>query len=61
MSLRLIKFLSTAINVETFRGVVQLSGFAASAAEIDKAVKATQGVSGVKSVTNNIQLRSATK
>lgn len=52
---------STAINVETFRGVVQLSGFAASQAEVDKAVKAAQGVSGVKSVKNSIQLRAAAR
>jgi osmotically-inducible protein OsmY len=51
----------TSINVETFRGVVQLSGFAATQAEADRAVKLAQSVSGVKSVKNDIRLRSATK
>jgi osmotically-inducible protein OsmY len=49
----------TSINVETFRGVVQLSGFAATQAEINAAVKLAGGVSGVKSVKNDIRLRSA--
>jgi len=45
------------INVETFKGVVQLSGFVSSREDIDKAVKLARGVSGVKSVTNNMQLK----
>lgn len=49
----------TAISVETFRGTVQLSGFAKSQAEIDRAVKLTREVSGVKSVKNDIRLRAA--
>jgi osmotically-inducible protein OsmY len=49
----------TSINVETFRGVVQLSGFAATQAEIDAAVKLTSQVTGVKSVKNDIRLRAA--
>jgi len=45
------------INVETFKGVVQLSGFVNSQAEIDKAVEVVQQVKGVKSVKNDMQLK----
>jgi osmotically-inducible protein OsmY len=38
------------INVETFKGVVQLSGFVGSQADIDHAVTVARGVAGVKSV-----------
>ena len=51
----------TSINVETFRGVVQLSGFAATQAEADRAVKLAREVSGVKSVKNDIRLRALAK
>ncbi len=45
------------INVETFKGVVQLSGFVNSSADIDKAVEITRGVSGVVSVKNDMRLK----
>ncbi len=45
------------ISVETNNGVVQLSGFASSQPEIDKAAKLARNVQGVKSVENNIQLK----
>jgi osmotically-inducible protein OsmY len=48
---------SAEINVETFKGVVQLSGFVKTQAEIDKAAVVTRGVSGVKSVKNDIRLK----
>ena len=48
---------SSEINVETFRNVVQLSGFVSSQAEIDAAVNLARSVSGVESVQNNMQLR----
>ena len=48
---------SAEINVETFKGVVQLSGFVNSRADIDKAVVVTRGVSGVKSVKNDMRLK----
>jgi hyperosmotically inducible protein len=48
---------SAEINVETFKGVVQLSGFVKTQAEIDKATAVTRGVSGVKSVKNDIRLK----
>jgi osmotically-inducible protein OsmY len=48
---------SAEINVETFKGVVQLSGFVSSRDDINKAVKLARGVKGVKSVTNSMQLK----
>ena len=42
------------INVETFKGVVQLSGFVKSPQAVSRAVAVARGVSGVKSVTNNL-------
>ncbi len=48
---------SAEINVETFKGVVQLSGFVSSSANIDKAVAVTRSVKGVVSVTNNMRLK----
>ena len=48
---------SSEINVETFKGVVQLSGFVNSQDDIDKAVEITRQVKGVKSVKNDMQLK----
>jgi len=48
---------SSEINVETFKGVVQLSGFVNSQADINKAVEVTRNVKGVKSVTNSMRLK----
>ncbi len=48
---------STEINVETFKGRVQLSGFVSSRAAIDRAVQVAQGVSGVSSVGNDMRLK----
>ena len=45
------------INVETFKGTVQLSGFVRSQADIDQAVQVARGVAGVKSVTNNMRIK----
>ena len=42
------------IKVVTFKGTVQLSGFANSQQEIDRAVQLTREVAGVKSVKNDI-------
>lgn len=47
------------ISVETLNGEVQLSGFAASEAEKAKAGEVARGVPDVKSVRNNIVVRSA--
>jgi osmotically-inducible protein OsmY len=46
-----------AVNVETFKGVVQLSGFVKTAAERNRAVELARGVKGVKEVKNDILLR----
>lgn len=48
---------STEISVETFKGVVQLSGFVATSAEIAKAGDAARKVKGVKAVKNDIRLK----
>ena len=48
---------SAQINVETFKGVVQLSGFVSTQANINKAVEVARGVGGVKSVKNDMRLR----
>jgi len=45
------------INVETFKGVVQLSGFVTSTALANKAVEITRQVSGVKSVKNDMRVK----
>lgn len=43
------------IKVTTFKGVVQLSGYASSQQEIDRAVELARKVPGVKSVKNDIR------
>lgn len=48
---------SAEINVETFKGRVQLSGFVSSRASIDRAVQVAQGVSGVSSVANDMRVK----
>jgi osmotically-inducible protein OsmY len=48
---------SAEINVETFKGVVQLSGFVSSRADIAKAVEIARSVKGVTSVKNDMQLK----
>jgi hyperosmotically inducible protein len=48
---------ATEINVETFKGVVQLSGFVSSQEAAYKAVDLARNVSGVKSVTNDMRLK----
>ena len=45
------------ISVETYKGVVQLSGFATSQSEINRAGEIARGVKGVTSVKNDIRIR----
>lgn len=45
------------VNVETFKGVVQLSGFVSSQAAANRAVELARGVAGVKSVKNDMQIK----
>ena len=46
------------VNVETFKGVVQLSGFVNTQDEKNKAEDIARGVRGVKSVKNNLIVKS---
>jgi len=48
---------SAEINVETFKGVVQLTGFVSSRAAINKAAEVARGVKGVTSVRNDMRLK----
>jgi hyperosmotically inducible protein len=48
---------SAEINVETYKGTVQLSGFVGSEAAANKAVEVTRGVKGVKSVKNDMRIK----
>lgn len=48
---------SAEINVETFKGIVQLSGFVSSQANVSTAVVVAQNVQGVKSVKNDMRLK----
>ncbi|MEG3113485.1 MULTISPECIES: BON domain-containing protein [Pantoea] len=48
---------STEINVETFKGKVQLSGFVSSPQMANRAVEVARSVAGVKSVVNNMQIK----
>ena len=45
------------INVETFKGVVQLSGFVSSKDSKDRAVTVARGVGGVKSVKDDMRIK----
>lgn len=47
------------VKVETFKGTVQLSGFADSSAEIERAAQIAAKVAGVKGVRNDIRLKPA--
>ncbi len=48
---------SAEINVETFKGSVQLSGFVSSRASMVKAVEVTRNVAGVKTVRDDMRLK----
>jgi len=48
---------SLPMSVATYKGVVQLSGYADSDAQIQKALAVTRGVPGVHSVSNDLHLR----
>ena len=48
---------SAQINVETFKGTVQLSGFVNSRADINKAGDVARSVPGVTSVRNDMRLK----
>jgi hyperosmotically inducible periplasmic protein len=48
---------AAAVNVETYRGVVQLTGFVDSDEQVTRAVSAAKKVQGVRSVKNDIRLK----
>jgi osmotically-inducible protein OsmY len=48
---------STEINVETFKGTVQLSGFVSQPEDIAKAAEIARGVKGVTGVKNDIHVK----
>lgn len=48
---------ATEINVETYKGVVQLSGFVSSRDAELRATEVARGVSGVKAVNNDMRLK----
>ena len=48
---------SSEINVQTFKGRVQLSGFVSSAADAKRAVDVTRQVQGVRIVENDMQIK----
>jgi osmotically-inducible protein OsmY len=48
---------SAEINVETFKGRVQLSGFVSSQADINRATALARNIKGVTSVANDMRLK----
>lgn len=48
---------SAEINVETFKGVVQLSGFVSTQANVITALDVARNVGGVKSVRDSMRLK----
>jgi osmotically-inducible protein OsmY len=49
---------AAAINIETYRGVVQLTGFVDSREQASKAEAAAKKVEGVRSVKNDVRIKS---
>lgn len=48
---------ATEVNVETFKGAVQLSGFVSSQLAMNEAVRLTRGIKGVTSVKNDMRIK----
>ncbi len=48
---------SAEINVETFKGVVQLSGFVSTEADVKTAVEVARSVKGVTFVKNDMRVK----
>jgi osmotically-inducible protein OsmY len=48
---------SAEVNVETFKGAVQLSGFVSTQANIYKAAEVARNVDGVTNVKNDMRLK----
>src|ERR671911_76435 len=49
---------AAAINIETYRGVVQLTGFVDSREQAQRAEAAAKKVDGVRSVKNDVRIKS---
>ena len=50
---------AAAINIETYRGVVQLTGFVNTPDQAAKAEEAAKKVEGVRSVKNDVRIKSS--
>ena len=50
---------AAAINIETFRGVVQLTGFVDNRDQANRAEAAAKKVGGVRSVKNDVRIKSS--
>jgi osmotically-inducible protein OsmY len=48
---------STEINVKTFKGIVQLSGFVSSQADISRAMEVAKTIVGAKFVRNSLYVK----
>lgn len=48
---------ATEINVETFKGEVQLSGFVAQPGDAARAAEIARGIKGVTSVKNDVRVK----
>ncbi|WP_376695187.1 BON domain-containing protein [Wenzhouxiangella sp. EGI_FJ10305] len=48
---------SREVNVETFKGIVQLSGFVTSQEAMERAVYIASNIKGVKSVRNDMRIK----
>jgi osmotically-inducible protein OsmY len=48
---------ATEINVETYKGIVQLSGFVSSQSDINRAEEVARDVKGVKSIINDMRVK----
>ena len=48
---------ATEVNVETFKGSVQLSGFVSTQTAMNEAVRLTRGIKGVTSVKNDMRIK----
>jgi osmotically-inducible protein OsmY len=49
---------AAAINIDTYRGVVQLTGFVNSREQAERAAAAAKKVDGVRSVKNDVRIKS---
>ncbi len=48
---------ATEVNVETFKGAVQLSGFVSTQSAMYQAIRVTNGIKGVTSVKNDMRIK----